>query len=1187
MKFILVVVLGFGFKMQAQTPAFYHLTTADGLSDNNVYDAVRDKNGIVWIATLEGLNSFDGNRITKYYKHQYPQMAGNTIDQILVDGNNYVWLRGLTNEITMIDAKRRFHLYRVGDTADRARVNNLFYLDSKGIVALKDRKHYVIQNTSERALRKLEMPGDSILPSVITYVCKMKGDTMLYWGRNVLVAYDFKNMKPLFKISVPRIQGIVQLNDDEAMAYTQTGTVFYRISMKQQKIVGEIRNMKDAGGKLFSGDLRVSTRIAENKIGITSRFDGLYIFDFNTYTFTNWKHDPLDIRSLGGNNTYRITYDSSGYLFVCSLTSGVNYVNLLQNPATTKYYFIDNNKEVFDGFIQSLVTDNEGGLWMGCQDRLTYWNSNQKKTEYVSLRQTDGTLISESETIRALCFDSKERLWIGSSTKGVLLMNKQRQISHQLRDSAAGNVNELPSVWINSIAEDKNGNMWVGTLRGTCIVNAATLNITRLEKHPLLAPIARAACNKLWRDKNGFMWIATTRGVWCYDELRNTLQHYNTESGLISNMVLAVNEDTTGNYYFGTAEGLSVLSTNGKFTNYNRTNGLRNNRCEGIIRDADGFIWIGNLSCILRFDPGKKTFALFEEGLGFNHSGFRMRSCHQSANGELFWGTDKGLVYFFPKQLAQTVTAIQPSISAMQVGDSVLRFTMQESFSFSYNTSSFVFYYSTGELSGGKKSQLLYRLYGFDTEWKIPVTAGEAVYSKLPPGYYRFEIKASRDGTNWVNGLYVVELTVNKPWWQTIWFRLLVIVLAGTGLYFVYRYYQRRREAKEIQNMVEYFTNSGYEYSAVNDILWDICRNCISRLQFKDCVIYLMDEEGKVLQQKAAYGPKNPKEFEILNPIEIPVGKGIVGHVAVTGKASIINDTSKDNRYIVDDERRFSEITVPLVHDGKVIGVIDSEHPQKHFFTDVHLQALQSIAAICSAKISRGMAMEAMKKNEKELMELNIKMAESKFLNLRLQMNPHFLFNSLSSIQHLIVSQQTTKAYKYLTIFSNFLRSLLNYAEKNFIPLDEELKILNMYIELESLRFDDSFYYELKVDDALAGEEVQVPSLMIQPFAENAIWHGLLHKEGEKRLLIHFKAEEDALLCIIEDNGIGRAQAAVINKNKIASKVHESKGIGIIKERLQLLQQKTGKPASIVFDDLQPSGTRVTIIIPYYNPEAL
>ena len=132
-------------------------------------------------------------------------------------------------------------------------------------------------------------------------------------------------------------------------------------------------------------------------------------------------------------------------------------------------------------------------------------------------------------------------------------------------------------------------------------------------------------------------------------------------------------------------------------------------------------------------------------------------------------------------------------------------------------------------------------------------------------------------------------------------------------------------------------------------------------------------------------------------------------------------------------------------------------------------------------------------------MEFNVKMAESRFLNLRLQMNPHFLFNSLSAIQHLIVSQQTTKAYRYLTLFE-FFTNLLNYAEKNFIPLDEEMKILNMYVELESLRFDSHFSYQITVDENLANEVVFVPSLMVQPFAENAIWHGLLHKEGEKRL---------------------------------------------------------------------------------------
>jgi LytS/YehU family sensor histidine kinase len=164
----------------------------------------------------------------------------------------------------------------------------------------------------------------------------------------------------------------------------------------------------------------------------------------------------------------------------------------------------------------------------------------------------------------------------------------------------------------------------------------------------------------------------------------------------------------------------------------------------------------------------------------------------------------------------------------------------------------------------------------------------------------------------------------------------------------------------------------------------------------------------------------------------------------------------------------------------------------------------------------------------------------------------------------------------------------LNYAEKNFIPLDEEIKILTMYVELESLRFDKSFHYEIKVDDSLSNDMIFVPSLMIQPFAENAIWHGLLHKEGEKKLSILFAGEtEEVLLCIIEDNGIGREKAAAIKNNNISKMVHESKGIGIIRERLSLLQQKTGKPASINFEDTKPSGTRVTISIPYYNPEEL
>ncbi len=134
------------------------------------------------------------------------------------------------------------------------------------------------------------------------------------------------------------------------------------------------------------------------------------------------------------------------------------------------------------------------------------------------------------------------------------------------------------------------------------------------------------------------------------------------------------------------------------------------------------------------------------------------------------------------------------------------------------------------------------------------------------------------------------------------------------------------------EKILNYFATSLYGKNTVEDVFWDIAKNCISKLGLQDCVIYLNDETRRILIQIAAFGPKNPAQYEIFNPIEIPVGEGIVGTVAITGKPEIIKDTSKDSRYIVDDVRRLSEITIPIFVDGKVFGVIDAEHSKKNFF---------------------------------------------------------------------------------------------------------------------------------------------------------------------------------------------------------------------------------------------------------------
>ena len=122
--------------IQAQQPAFFHLSTAEGLSDNSVNNVARDKNGILWVATSEGLNSFDGNRITTYHKHKHPELPVNNIDRVIVDGSNRVWIRTNTHFITMLDENRRFHKILIGDSTDKTNITAVFYSDSRGIVVL-------------------------------------------------------------------------------------------------------------------------------------------------------------------------------------------------------------------------------------------------------------------------------------------------------------------------------------------------------------------------------------------------------------------------------------------------------------------------------------------------------------------------------------------------------------------------------------------------------------------------------------------------------------------------------------------------------------------------------------------------------------------------------------------------------------------------------------------------------------------------------------------------------------------------------------------------------------------------------------------------------------------------------------------------------------------------------------------
>ena len=221
--------------------------------------------------------------------------------------------------------------------------------------------------------------------------------------------------------------------------------------------------------------------------------------------------------------------------------------------------------------------------------------------------------------------------------------------------------------------------------------------------------------------------------------------------------------------------------------------------------------------------------------------------------------------------------------------------------------------------------------------------------------------------------------------------------------------------------------------------------------------------------------------------------------------------------------------------------------------------------------------------NEKKQAAFEKQATELEMQTLRAQMSPHFIFNSLNSINHFILQSDNVQASDYLAKFSRLIRLILQNSRVPFISLESELEALQLYLELEGVRFNHHFQYNITVEEGIDSSLVKVPPLIIQPYAENAIWHGLMQKEDKGKLDIRFFLRDGDLFCEMTDDGIGREKARKIKSN--STPTHKSMGMKITAERLALLQSKNLSEDYIVITDLiladgKPGGTEVLLKIP-------
>lgn len=216
-------------------------------------------------------------------------------------------------------------------------------------------------------------------------------------------------------------------------------------------------------------------------------------------------------------------------------------------------------------------------------------------------------------------------------------------------------------------------------------------------------------------------------------------------------------------------------------------------------------------------------------------------------------------------------------------------------------------------------------------------------------------------------------------------------------------------------------------------------------------------------------------------------------------------------------------------------------------------------------------------------------MTELRLKAVQAQMNPHFISNSLNAVQSFVLENDGESATHYLSKFARLTRKILEGSLYDLIALEDELEIIQLYLELEAMRYDGKLQFEIKTDPGLPVSDIEIPTMIIQPYVENAVIHGIAHKTGPGKIKVEFTATPDGLACVITDNGVGREKARQLETENEKTKTstsgkRQSLGLNLINEKIALMNKAHQKDIEVITEDIDgtqqgASGTRVTVLI--------
>ncbi|MES2734158.1 MAG: two-component regulator propeller domain-containing protein [Bacteroidota bacterium] len=816
----ILLLPGFAAKSQFSDVKFKHITNYQGLSSNYINCLAQDSRGFVWIGTPDGLNKYDGSRF-KIYRHN-PKKAGtishNTIWAIYEDKRGNLYFGTDDGGMNVYDyEKDTFTSYRHDPKNPESIGANevcTFFEDSKGTlwVGTDGGGLEIFNRESKKFTKYLHNDSDesSISSNIVRTIAEDKKGVL--WigtdggGVNTL-SQERKVFKKFRRDGTP--QGILSDAIHEILV-DKTGVVWIA------SFFGGL-DMYDAKANSFahhqfngSNDL---TSLAEDSqgniwVGTTG---GIQIRDKKSGSFTHVANNETNPASLIHNVVKDFVIDQMGNIWVGTM----NGLDLKYSGEASFAHFKNDPKDslsIASGFVNSPSQDKQGNIWIGHRDGYDLFDKSTGKFTHFTNSQFGGENYT-NEVVQ----ESRDDYWIVTNG-GLLLFHRNTGTADTFFNRWNDNTSCPRNIW--SFQKDAKGTVWVMSY------SAGVFYLDRKDNkfYPLTVNGKYLPTKDLFSfyiDKAGTMWIGTAlEGVYVVNKDKGLYANYRNRmddpNSISDNFVNEFLEDSHNNIWIATRGGVNQFDRRTRtFKSYRMSDGLPNDVINSLEEDNKGNLWLSTNNGISKFDPKNKTFKNYTIEDGLQNPEFSARASVKTKSGAMIFAGSNGFNYFHPDKVKDNafippvyLTDLQIFNQSVGIGekDSPLRQSIGETktLTLSYQQSVFSLEFVGLNYKISDKNQYAYQMVGFDKKWNYVGNKRTATYTNLDPGEYTFRVKASNNDGVWNEKGTSIQIIITPPFWQTWWFRTLVViaVLGSAAGYYKMKMGAIRAQKAELEKQV-------------------------------------------------------------------------------------------------------------------------------------------------------------------------------------------------------------------------------------------------------------------------------------------------------------------------------------------------------------------------------------------------